>query len=306
MDEKAAFICGATFKTRFPDGEYKILAAPISTVDLVPNGIIPKKNKRQQINLLAKIGGKKYPLRFQTTPLILSKKRPISKGKFQFTVLDFDYASQLDPDGANKTKNELKLLDNKIIDFLNISAKKIWPDKDLCYEEIVASYEGFTSVRKWTPTQSAQPQVEPQESVADAIIEDIDGDLKLVYEQKEVKVDGGGKFSYEPTGLKIEPKKRKQMEPETPQTIEYPPQLTIFPRSKKEQLCKVLTLTGKPVMLSALTQGLESVQVFEICLIEDAGKIKPSCTGIEINLKEDHREPSSHVAKSVYVPVLNE
>jgi hypothetical protein len=299
MEEKASFICGVTFKTRFPDGEYKILAAPVARVQLAINGgITAGRTGRKQICLNAKVGAKKYPLRFQTTPLILAKKRDIRKGKFQCTVLDFDYLSQLDAEGASRCKTELGTLDEKLIELIDENSKRIWPDEDLEKEEIRSRYEGFTTVRKWTPPPPEPTPAEGFSGLVDAVIEDIDADGmcgKFVCEPKEAK-EGKG-----------ESKKRKQMDnPVAPKVMEFPAQLSIFPRAKKEALCKITSMAGKPVLLSTLPVGIEAIQVFEIGLMEENGKIKPSCTGLEINLKEDHREPSSFVAKGMFVPTDNE
>lgn len=288
MDEKGAFVHGVTFKTRFPDGGYKTLAAPVSNVTLISGGITTGRKGKKKMALMAKIGNKKHTLRYQTPPLTLSKKREIKKWKSIFTVLDWDYLSQLDPLACAKCKQELADLDKKAVSLIYANATTLWPDEEITFMMATERYEGFTTPRKWTPppapaTESGEAS-EPRDNLKDAIIEDIDSnDPKLVYEPKG------------------ESKKRKQMD-EQPTTMEFPAQLSIFPSSKKDKPCKVFSMDGKAVLLSSVTTGIEASNVFEIGLVEDNGKVQVSCTGLQINLKEDHREPSSYLAQSFYVP----
>ena len=285
MGDKATFLCGVSFKTRFPNGEDKILVAPVSAVELVLLGdpVIGKKGKKR-FTIGATIADKVYPLRFEAPPLLLVQKREIRKGKFRCNILDFSYTSNLCPTSALHCFKELTALDQKIRNLIHENQEIFFSETNLDYDDITQRYQGFTTTRKWTPPP---PESGPADGFQSATIENADGDLpKLVYE------------------VKGESKKRKFVEEDPSESLpmEFPAQLSIFPSSKKPNFCKVFTMDGKVALLTALTPGLEASPVFDVQLTEEQQKVQLSLTGLQITMKEDHRKVASYSASDVYKP----
>lgn len=299
MEEKASFLFGATFKTRLPTGPTTILSATMNYVKLgIESGPTKTKSGKQTILLQAKIGGKDYPLRYQTAPFIISGKQELKKKHFKFSIVDFEYKSNLSSASAAKCRTDLELLDTKIIQLLIKHKIAIWPKEDLSNDEVAGKYQGFMKDRLWTPPEHRldnSPQHSVDDSMDEAVIEDPDSENpKLVYEPGVKKIE------------KKENRKRKAEEaeleePSTDKFIIFPPKLRIFPRSSKAGPCKIIGQDGSPLLLSALSVGLEVVAVFDISLTISDGMVQPSCTGLQFTIKEDHREPASFAASDAYV-----
>ncbi len=300
MEEKPTFLFGASFKTRLPTGQTTVLVATMKDVGIVLDGAPTKqKNGKKRLALQAKIAGKLYPLHYQSSPFIVSTKQDMSKGRFKYTVVDFEYKSELDAYSASKCRTDLEEMDAKIRTLLWKHRSAIWPlDENITKENVYERYQGFTQERIWIPPPQPIDE-EPSNALDEAVIEDADGENpKLVYEP--------GMKKRSPK----ESKKRKAPEPEIEEPVEepveekaihFPPKLRIFPRAAKNGMCKVYSHDNKPLLLSSVSAGLEVVPIFDIGLLITDGKVQPSCTGLQFTLKEDHRAPSNLAASAAFV-----
>ena len=297
MEDRATFLCGVPFKMRLLTGQVKILSAAMKDVTLQLDGAVQyTRGGKQRVGLQAKIQNKLFPFRYQTSPLLLANRREGKKGRFKYTVFDFDYKSNLDPQMAIKCRDQLEEADEQVASLLYDNRELIWPGEALSASEIADRYQGFTKDRVWKPPPLpiAQP---PQEALEDAVIIDPEGENpKLVYEPGLKKGDGKG------SSKKRKAEEQEVDKSESTEIISFPAQLSIFPRTTKKTPCKVFSVDQKPLTLQALSPGLEIVSVFDISLVFVKDVIQLSCTGLQFNIKEDHREILSYLATDPYLP----
>ena len=247
-----------------------------------------EKLKEDKFNLPIEVvfQGSKYPPRFQSPPLTLSKFKQITKLGYGFAVMNFDYKSAINRGAASKWRLHMAGVDSKILAWLVENRKTVWPEVDLTPEQVEERYSGLATQRKWEKPVDAAVPVLPQSGEKNMLLKETEDGKSFTLVEAEAA-------SEEPT-----PKKRKCADAkadshdivgagEGKQVFEYPPQYTIFPALRgKVFTARCTGIDGKPLKINSLQEGAEVVTVADLRLGVRGGRVYASLTGHRFKVKQ--------------------
>lgn len=263
--EEKSVPLGLNFSVTLPSGTVQTQCARLQTVKSFVFGdwVSTRKVGKRKMALSVVTSFGKFPLRIQTSPLLISRVREMD-GRFLFGILTLDYKSNRNPAAASQFLDQMKLIDLKVEKYLEKNREHVWPNEMVSGEEAKQRYRGFSKDKVWM--RAVEEKVEENVGLAEATVEEKNGSLSLVYEP----------------GVSL---KRKSME-ESREEVVLPAALDIFPTVKnRKYTCKILDTQGRPIPFKTLKEGMEVVAVFDVYLTAEKGYINANASGLQINVK---------------------